>query len=63
MRGDSLLSWNRLDLKLDDFKANDERLFSFQFKGNLELELQKGDKISIYLWNSELSEKEFSLKN
>lgn len=61
MRGDSLLSWNRLDLKLDDFKANDERLFSFQFKGNLELELQKGDKISIYLWNSELSEKEFDV--
>lgn len=61
MRGDSTISYNKLDLKLDKLQPNKERQFTFFIKNNLEFELMKGDEIRVYLWNNALSDKRYDV--
>lgn len=51
MRGDSTLTWNKLDLNLQESPLSEERVINFLIKNTIDFELQKGDRITVYFWN------------
>lgn len=62
-RGDSSLLWNRVDINYDILSTAKKEKFHFSIQNNLNLTLQKGDKVLVYFWNKALKKsKNFTIQ-
>lgn len=62
MRGEKLLSWNKYNLDITKIVDDEKQSHTILFSNNLDFQLEKGDEVNIYYWNSELSDKNFEVK-
>ena len=58
-RGEEIVFWEKLDIKLDDLPIEQERKINYLVKNNLNFDFQFEDKVSIYFWNKAKSETKF----
>ena len=58
-RGEEIVFWEKLDMKLDDLPIEQERKINYLVKNNLNFDFQFEDKVSIYFWNKAKSETKF----
>lgn len=59
-RGEESLLWEKIELDLANRPIQNKRKINYMITSNLDFDLLPGDKISIYFWNNEKSDKKYS---